>query len=256
MSSNKYWIVDNGSAKAKSIRKQFEALIPKNWTIEDQNFEYLFVIGGDGTFLRNKALYSNKKIVAINGGNFGYYSYFNVRNIKQIFSKISNDSFFYHPLEIEITIDNQTYFCINEVLIRSDVVFKTDIYLNNQLLEFFKGSGILVATPLGSTAHAKNVGGAIINPNLAAIQFIEIEPITQKSYSSLKSPLILGIDTKIVLKAKDNCRAFILLDGIKINKVFDSELIIKASYAKFKMFKPDCNQHYIKKLRESFIRDK
>lgn len=251
----KYFIIDNGSSKSLSLRKRFESLITNDWEYSEDDHEYIFVIGGDGTFLRNRQKYLDKKIVVINGGNLGYYSYFNKDNLKTIFNKITNEKLFFNPLEIEITVNEKQYFCINEVLIRSDKVLDTKVFINNVLLEHFKGTGIMVATPLGTTAHAKNSGGAIVDPNLNVIQFIEIEPLTQKRYSSLKSPFILSSDNKIILKSKDNCKASIILDGEKIEELFNDYLAIKFNYAKFKMFKPDCKERYIKKLRDSFIRD-
>ncbi|MDE5545357.1 MAG: NAD(+)/NADH kinase [Malacoplasma sp.] len=253
---NKYLIIDNNSPKSLLLRKKIENLAPSDWEYSETDYEYIFIVGGDGTFLRNRYKYIDKKIVAINGGNLGYYSYFNVSNLKTIFKKVIDQRYFFQPLTIDITINNKNYFCINEVLIRSDKVLETQVFINNVLLENYKGTGILVSTPLGSTGHAKNSGGAIVDPNLDLVQFIEIEPLTQKKYSSLKSPFILSSENKIVLKSKKESPASIILDGEKIEDNFVNNLVIRFNYAKFKMFKPDCKKNYLKKLRDSFVRDK
>ncbi|BAC44250.1 hypothetical protein D8X55_00940 [Malacoplasma penetrans] len=252
----RYFIIDNGSSKSIALRKKFESLITEEWTYSEDDYEYVFIIGGDGTFLRNRNKYLDKKVVVINGGNLGYFSHFNRDNLNTIFDKVENDSLFFSPLEIEVLVNGKQFFCINEILIRSDKVLNAKVYINNTLLENFKGTGIMVATPWGSTAHAKNVGGAIVDPNLNLVQFIEVEPLTQKRYSSLKSPFILSYENKIILKSKENCHASIILDGTKIEELYNDNLTIKFNYAKFKMFKPDCKKGYIKKLRDSFIRDK
>lgn len=253
---NKFLIIDNQSPKSILLRKKIENLAPSDWEYSDTDYEYIFVVGGDGTFLRNRYKYINKKIVAINGGNLGYYAYFNSLNLKTLFKKIENQNYFFSPLTIEISINGKSYFCINEILIRSDKVLDTQVYINNVLLENFKGTGIMVSTPLGSTGHAKNSGGAIVDPNLDLVQFIEIEPLTQKKYNSLKSPFILSSKNKITLKSKKQSLASIILDGEKIEEDFDNNLVIEFNYAKFKMFKPDCKKNYLKKLRDSFVRDK
>lgn len=253
---NKFLIIDNGSTKALNLRKKIESLVPSDWEYNENDYEYVLVIGGDGTFLRNKNMYYDKKVVAINGGNLGYYSYFDSKNLKSIFSKINNDNLFFSPLEIFVETNNNSYSCINELLIRSNKVLNANVFINNVLLEKFKGTGLMICTPLGSTAHAKNAGGAILDPNLDIIQFIEIEPLTQKKYSSLKSPLVLKFDNKIVLKSKSNSNNFIILDGETIEEKFDNNLSISFNYAKFKLFKPDCKKRYLKKLRDSFVEDK
>lgn len=256
MNKNKFLIIDNGSAKSLSLRKKLESLIPKDWEHDEHDYQYVFVIGGDGTFLRNKDKYQDKNIIAINGGNLGYYSYFDTKNLDSIFTKITNSNLFFNPLEIIVQTENNSYSCINELLVRSDKVLNTNVLINNVLLEKFKGTGIMICTPLGSTAHAKNAGGAILDPNLDIIQFIEIEPLTQKKYNSLRSPLVLKFDNKIILKSKVESSSLIILDGQTIDEKFNNILSISFNYAKFKLFKPDCKKRYLKKLRDSFVEDR
>lgn len=122
-------------------------------------------------------------------------------------------------------------------------------------MQNFKGTGLLISTPLGSTAHAKNAGGAILVPNLALFQLLEIEPLTQKNYHSLKSPLVLDCERIIILKAKKNNHANIIADGIKLPEQFEFYLKIQAKHAPFFLFKPNYNQNYLKKIRNSFIKD-
>ncbi len=250
-----YWLIDNGSNKAESLKKILLNIIPKDWIQDFDKSEFIFVIGGDGTFLRNKKYYKNKKIIAINGGNLGFYSYFSRSNIKDIIHKIENEKNFIKTSEIQIECNQKKYSALNEVLIRSNKVLQTKVYLDSILLQNFKGSGLMFATQHGSTAHSKNANGAIIGPNLKVFQLLEIEPLTQKKYNSLHSSLILESSTTIKLKSKVNNEAMIIIDGEVVNEIFNNECVIKMVESDFLMFKPDTKKEYWSKIRRSFIRD-
>lgn len=250
-----YKIISNGSLKSESIKKKIISMQPDNWIIDDIKADYIFVIGGDGTFLRSKKYYGNKKIISINGGNLGYYAFFNCNNLKTIFKKILNDSYYFKPLLIVAQTDSFKYEALNEILVRDDKVLNTNIYLNGVKLEKFKGTGIMVSTPYGSTAHSKNCNGALIEPEQKLIQLIEIEPLTQKKYNSLHSPLIMSADWKIDLKSEVANFSHIIIDGTNEKNHFEKNLKIYSKEAEFYLFKPNSDALYIKKLRDSFVRD-
>lgn len=249
-----FWIIDNGSEKAKSLHKHLLNLIPNDWTLDKDKSEYVFIIGGDGTFLRNKEDYLNKKIIAINGGNLGFYAYFKKNNLNTIIKKIENKYNYINPAKIELYCNDKTFWGLNEILIKSDKVLNAKIYVNGVLLENFKGSGLLFATPLGSTAHAKNVGGAIVSYDLDVMQMIEIEPLTQKRYSSLQAPIIL--EKSSILKIKIDDPDFkIIIDGQIVSNGLFNECTIKMKMSDFSLFKPNHKKEYFKKLRDSFVKD-
>lgn len=250
-----FTIVKNNSNKAELIEKKLLNILPQNWIQDFQKSEFIFVIGGDGTFLRNKDYYLNKKIIPINGGNLGFYSYWNKSNLNKIFKNIENEKNFENIDEIHLTIDERKYFALNEILFRDDKVMETKVYINSILLEKYKGTGLLFSTQLGSTAHAKNANGAIIAPNLNVIQMVEIEPLTQKKINTLKSPLILDNSVKIDLKSTIKTNTSVIIDGQRIDQKFNCEAKIEFKKSNFKIFKPDDKKSYWKKLRDSFVRD-
>lgn len=113
----------------------------------------------------------------------------------------------------------------------------------------------MISTPMGSTAHNKNAGGAIIYQLENIIQLLEIHPLTQKKYSSLKSPLILDANVDIQLKSNIKNFANIIIDGKEIEETFVDNLLITTKYTDFKVYSPKLPKVYIKKLRNSFVRD-
>lgn len=255
----KYTIFINDASKnALSLKKQLLNIL-NDWDyIDDSSIaDYIFVIGGDGTFLKHFQNFEDKKIVAINAGNLGYYSFFNKNNLKSLKNKILNPKNFNSVLVLKICLDNNEYLCLNEVIIRCDKTFVSNVYIKNIFLEKFKGSGILICTPMGSTAHNKNANGAIIYNGLNAIQILELEPITQKRYSTLRAPLIIPSNFNINLKTNNELEnTKIIIDGKPIKINFKGNLKVSVVNSDFKLFNPSDPKIYIKKLRDSFIREK
>ncbi|MEG1820772.1 MAG: NAD(+)/NADH kinase [Malacoplasma sp.] len=255
--TNKFIIITNDSKKAILLKnKLFKILLKNKWTLDENNYDYVFVIGGDGTFLRSTHKYLDKKIIPINGGNLGYYSFFNGGNLKEILKHISKDENYIHPTMISGTIDNEKYFALNEIIVRGDTSLILDIKIDNIFYEKFRGTGLMFSTPLGSTAQSKSANGAVIYPQLDVIQLIEIEPISQKEYLSLKSPLILDSDVVIKIKCNFNCSvSSIIVDGhLEEKKFINSEMIIKSTKATFLLFNIKNKKVYLNKLKNSFMR--
>src|SRR5699024_12364288 len=69
------------------------------------------------------------------------------------------------------------------------VVF--DVEIRGDYFETFRGDGLCISTPSGSTAYNKALGGGIIHPSLEALQLTEMASITNRIFRTIGSPLIL-----------------------------------------------------------------
>lgn len=131
--------------------------------------DVIIVKGGDGTllecihFLIDNNL--NKKIYGLNYGTYGF-----LMNDKKSISEIDFDnlsSTTISPLKIRIDTDSgivETY-SINDVYVNraKSQACKLKIDVDNiTRIESFSGDGIIVSTPVGSTAYNRSAGGSII----------------------------------------------------------------------------------------------
>ena len=55
---------------------------------------------------------------------------------------------------------------MNRLVKSPDVTLVMDVELNGDHFERFRGDGLCMSTPSGSTAYNKALGGAIIHPSL------------------------------------------------------------------------------------------
>ena len=152
-------------------------------------------------------------------------------------------------------VEDEVIYAINEIRIESPFhTLISDVYINDELLETFRGNGLVVSTSLGSTAYNKSLGGAVIYPSISSMELSEIAPINNTVYHSLHSSLIIDKDSEIVLKTKtDN----ILLgyDHLNKNVKLASSISLRLSN-KVVVLLRNKDYSYTKLLKSKFVGDK
>lgn len=170
------------------------------FTLDEENPEIVFVLGGDGTFLKAVHHYIDRldriKFAGIRCGTLGYFynyspddAFFLAEMIaKKVYSEES------HKL-VECDLGDRIIYAVNEI--RFENPFHSlvcSVSVNGKELEKFHGNGLLVCSELGSTAYNKSLGGAVIYRDLNVLQLTEISTIQNNIYRSLGSSLILPND--------------------------------------------------------------
>jgi NAD+ kinase len=165
-------------------------------------------VGDDGTFLqavrktgfRDDCLYAGISVT----GNLNMYCDFHLNDTSKMIEAMSNEQIEVRRYPtIEVTVDNEsTFYCLNEFSIRSAII-KTlvmDVFIDQLHFETFRGDGIIVATPTGSTAYNKSVNGSVVDPMLPCMQVSELASLNNNHYRTLGSPFILSGDRTLTLK--------------------------------------------------------
>ena len=78
-----------------------------------------------------------------------------------------------------------------------------NVTIGDLYFESFRGTGLCLSTPTGSTAYNKSLGGAIIYPSLAAFQMTEIGSINNNVYRTIGSPLIIPKEQTVTLESEN-----------------------------------------------------
>lgn len=92
---------------------------------------------------------------------------------------------------------------LNEATVkRIEKTMVADVFINKIKFERFRGDGILVSTPTGSTAYNKSLGGAILHPSMEALQLTEISSLNNRVFRTLGSSAIIPKNERIELIPK------------------------------------------------------
>ncbi|MCH5179756.1 MAG: NAD kinase [Erysipelotrichales bacterium] len=245
-----------------SLKKK---LSKSGFVYDEDNPNYVFFLGGDGTFLRAVHKYIDKietiKFVGLNAGTLGFFLDYSTNDIDDLISDILNNNInaISYPLlraDIISRKEVKTIYAVNEIRVENP--FRSlvcDVSIEDHKLETFAGNGLVVASSLGSSAYNKSLGGAIIEHNLPLLEITEIAAIQNNAYRSLASSLIIGGDKKISLKGKFSDIVIgydheFLKEDKKINEV---RIVLSNKHVNL-MRKVDHN--YIDVLRKAFIIDK
>ena len=181
------WIVDSFMTFVRNTIPEINENIRIYKVVEDlpEDLNYLFSIGGDGTFLEAAAMAKGRNIpiVGINSGRLGFLANISKEDVKQSIDYILRGEFTVEERSlIEIrTSDGMYYdFALNEIAIqkKNSRMITIHAYLNGELLNSYWADGLIISTPTGSTAYSLSVGGPIVIPGSRNFIISPISPHT------------------------------------------------------------------------------
>ncbi|MDQ0224590.1 NAD kinase [Bacillus sp. 7586-K] len=177
--------------------------------VEDHTVANIIVsIGGDGAFLqavRKTNFRSDCLYVGIGiDETLSLYCDFHLDDRDKMIQAIKESQIEVRRYPVlEVKVDDTTSFkCLNECSIRSSIIktFVIDVFIDELHFETFRGDGMLIATPTGSTAYNKSVNGAVVDPMLRCIQVSELASLNNNLYRTLGSSFILSDNRNLTLK--------------------------------------------------------
>ncbi|AIM15898.1 MULTISPECIES: NAD kinase [Neobacillus] len=219
-------------------------------------------IGDDGTFLqavRKTGFRDDCLYMGISTNNsLNMYCDFRIEETSNMINAMLNEQLEVrrYPL-IEVYVEGQgTFTCLNEFSIRSSII-KTlviDVFVDQLHFETFRGDGLVVATPTGSTAYNKSVNGAIVDPLLSCMQVSEVASLNNNNYRTLGSSFILGAERKLTLKvvSEDNDYPIMGLDNEALSIKHANKITIQLSNKKLKTLKLK-NNSFWEKVKRTFL---
>jgi NAD+ kinase len=119
-------------------------------------------------------------------------------------------------LDVSITdgVNRGTYRALNDAVLNRETIgriSKFSLSIEGRQIARFRGDGVIVATPTGSTAYSLSAGGPILDPALAAVVVTPISP-----HSLTQRPLVVPSSATIglmVIGSKRDEGVHLTLDG-------------------------------------------
>lgn len=220
-------VYNNTPKTLKTVERLKNLLVQRQILIDQDKPDLVLSIGGDGTMLYAFHKYSPQidqvNFVGVHTGHLGFYTDWWDYELPSMVNALCDkqptiDD--YPLLEVKVTDEERTQkvWALNEASLRGIVkTFAAKVELQGRPFESFRGDGLCVSTPTGSTAYNKSLGGAVIQPSLRTMQLAEIASINNRVFRTLSAPLVVAPDETITIKPDHPSDITIVVDGRKVH---------------------------------------
>ncbi|MBV1944056.1 NAD kinase [Streptococcus parasuis] len=211
--------------KSEVVSKElWKRLREENFILTPKNPDIVISIGGDGMLLsafhKYEKLIDRVRFVGIHTGHLGFYTDYRDFEVENLVENLKLDTgarISYPILNVKVKLTDGRIVemkALNEATIkRLSKTMVADIIINNVPFERFRGDGISVSTPTGSTAYNKSLGGAVLHPTIEAMQIAEVASLNNRVYRTLGSSIVVPKKDKIVIEPKHSDRYSIAVDN-------------------------------------------
>ncbi len=214
--------------------------------------DLVVVLGGDGAILRAcRQMGANQlPILGVNLGRLGFLADVSPSEFREFFPQIQNREYqVVQHLMFECRLARcegtvETYLGLNEVVVSSGASLRmidVNLAINGESVTTYSGDGVILSTPVGSTAHNLSAGGPIIRQDLPAFVITPICPHTLTNRPLVDSSE--GTFTLTVPNAPPGTT--LVIDGqIRLPLVPGDRIDVRRAPVNFQMAKLPCNNYY------------
>jgi len=252
------------SSKEKALvvsEKVKQSLIQNGYQIVDEGADLVIGFGGDGTLLKwlNEGRgCPEEKYIGVNCGTLGFMQEFEVEYVEEFVKNIPNyiEKRLYY-VELQFVSGSRRYvgfYSINDfsILNAEDKTFRANVSIDYELLETYVGTGLIFASPTGSTARSLSSVGSIMFPEIQAMQMTPIEPIVNSKIHCIAKSICIPLGKVVTLTPANKDKIKIISDGICIYEDVFDEISIRLS-DRYMTTLTDKKNSFVKKIREKLI---
>ena len=205
----------------------------------DEKNDFIFSVGGDGTFLHSVINIRNFDIpvVGVNSGRLGFLADISSEQIQDALTKILNHK--YSTIErsmLQVDFEGRRNldfnFALNEMtVLKTDTSSMINIsaYIGKELLNNYWADGLIIATPTGSTAYSLSVGGPILTPDSENFVITPLAP-----HNLTIRPIVVPDNYEITLKVEGRGMHYLTSLDFRSEAV-ELSTVIKVKKAGFKL---------------------
>ncbi len=183
--------------------------------------DVLFVLGGDGTFLRAASAVSeiDVPLLGVNVGKVGFLSKVEAQELETILAQVAGGDYrIEERMGLRASIirggqsdPGETFFALNDVSIaRGSLarVCRLDVEIGPSHLATFVADGLIVSSPTGSTGYSFSAGGPIVDPTS---RNLIVTPIA--GYLSAIRSVVVSPRQTVRCRIVDAYEALVSIDG-------------------------------------------
>jgi NAD+ kinase len=162
--------------------------------------DLVLALGGDGTILRTARWMGHEQVpvLGVNLGTLGFLADFSIVEVNSVLDDIASGRFRlveHLMFETEVIRDSQTIhreLGLNETSILAGPPFsmiEICLFVDGEIATTYRSDGLIVSTPVGSTAYNLSAGGPIVRKDLDAFIFTPLNPHTLTNRTVIDSAM-------------------------------------------------------------------
>lgn len=220
----------------------------------------IITLGGDGTFIgvARKSSKDTPPIFGVNMGRLGFITEFSKHEFYESLAETLDGKFETIKLELfqaQVFKKEKSlfkgYFLNDAVVNKNDIsrMFTLSVESEDENIYNIAGDGLIISSPIGSTAYSLAAGGPIIHPSVNSMC---LTPIC--AHSLTHRPMVISDKSKIYIKPLQESGIITLtLDGQEAYDLKPGESIqITRSSSKFVKIVKNTERTYYHTLKEKF----
>ncbi|MBO4282718.1 MAG: NAD(+)/NADH kinase [Bacteroidales bacterium] len=189
------------------------SVLDENVTVLPPEINYVFTVGGDGTFLDALPLVQGSRLplFGINTGRLGFLSNTSIRDFNEAMEAVLHKDFTLEKrmlLHVDHPCCEHLPWALNDVCIQrsgSNGMVTIEVFVDGEHLNTYWCDGLIIATPTGSTAYSLGCGGPILTPDANA--FV-LTPIA--SHTLTVRPIVLSGESRIHMEVGTRSDSFVI----------------------------------------------
>lgn len=170
-----------------------------------QDVDLAISVGGDGTMLSVARRMGPAQVptMGLNLGKLGFLAEFTERDVREwIAGREDLELRVSHRMRLRCSVaqngDEVTHYALNDATIAQGVLTRLislSMRVNDAHAIRYRADGVIVSTPVGSTAYSLSLGGPILTPGLKAFIVTPIAP-----HALTNRPIVISGDRRLKLR--------------------------------------------------------
>jgi NAD+ kinase len=242
------------------VAKHAEIVLIDPFAAEDLaavDADLVIVFGGDGSILRAARQMGSRQlpVLGVNLGKLGFLADLAPEEFESVLPEVCamrckvNEHLMFDCRLVRDGVVAAERLALNEVAVVAGPPFSmlhVDLHIDAELATTYSCDGLIISTPVGSTAHSLSAGGPILRKELQAVVISPISPHTLTN-----RPVVESADREYTLSVPNaGPETSLVVDGQLVDRVGPNDrVVIRRAPVTFKMVRV-AGHGYYRTLRE------
>lgn len=177
--------------------------------------DLVVAVGGDGTLLSaaRRLVGTAVPTLGVNLGKLGFLAEHSPEDIRAYLAGTPPQGWRFSPkMMLQVSLNGATQYALNDVSIGQGVMNRLldiELHVDGLHATQYRADGVVISTPIGSTAYSLSLGGPILSPGLRAFVITPIAP-----HALTNRPIVLEGSSQVSCTIKNGAAEMALVaDG-------------------------------------------